>query len=276
MKRTIAGIVVATGLAQLAAAPAQAASLADPIKALKAVWTRGKAVNVVSTSKVDHGRGVSLTVAMDGTLGYGPAGEAAADVSETTQYSGNMAALARKGSDADTVALEQTPVRIISSGHDDYISGPVVDHALPRGTTWVRYSRTGLPTSNLVVEILESDTLKTLLAHRTSYRDGVLKGTIKTDKLAKVSRRFAERYGASAKNPGTVTYAIWFSRTGLVQRLSASAVLPRKDGTLRIQSETRFADWEREITIPLPLEGDVLDRGQFGDELPREAPGTGN
>ncbi|PZG08325.1 hypothetical protein [Nonomuraea aridisoli] len=273
MKRTIVGAAVVAGLVQLNATPAQAAPKIDPVKALKAELVRGQAVNIVATVKADYGRGVSLTSGMDGTIGFGPRGEIASDLSQTLSYSKEAVRSAKKLGLGDDVELQQTPVRTISSAGDDYVSGPVVDEALPQGTSWVRYRGTDLPTSNMLLEVLEPATLKTLLTSRTSYRDGILKGTVKTDKLAKVSRSFASRFGNLPK-AAKVSYTLWLNGDGLVQRVAAKAVLPTGDGSLRVESDTRYSDWGREATILLPLEGDVIDRSRLDDKAPRLTPGV--
>ncbi|TDD40809.1 hypothetical protein E1286_33960 [Nonomuraea terrae] len=273
MKRTIVGVAVVAGLVQLNAIPAQAAPEIDPVKALKAALVRGQAVNIVATVKADYGHGVSLTSGMDGTIGFGPRGEIASDLSQTLRYSKTAISSARKLGLGDDAELQQTPVRTISSAGDDYVSGPVVDEALPQDTSWVRYRDTDLPASNMLLEVLEPGTLKALLISRTSYSDGVLKGTIKADKLAKVSRSFASRFGKPSK-AANVSYTLWFSGDGLVERVAAKAVLPSRDGSLRVESDTRYSAWGRQVTILLPLEGDVIDRDQLGDKAPRQVPGV--
>lgn len=270
MKRTLAGVAVVAGLVQLPAAPALAAPKIDPVKALKAELVRGKAVDIVAAVKVDYGRGVSYTSAMDGTIGYGPGGEIASDISHTMTYSkAALASLRRSGIDAD---LQQEPVRMISAAGDDYVSGPLVDPALPQDATWVRYAGTDLPTSNLLLEVREPDTLKALLKHRSSYRDGVLKGSIKTDALARASRSYASRFGKPEKVT-KVSYTLWLSGTGLVERVSAKAALPTNDGFVRVESDTRYVTWGRAATVLLPLRGDVIDRKELGDKLPAKVPG---
>ncbi|WP_336216970.1 hypothetical protein [Nonomuraea sp. LPB2021202275-12-8] len=87
MKRTVVGVILIAGLAQLVAAPAQAAPGANPVTALRATLIRGKGVNIVSTAKVDHGRGVYYTLNLDGMVGFGPQGEIASDTSQRLQYS---------------------------------------------------------------------------------------------------------------------------------------------------------------------------------------------
>src|SRR5690606_39802186 len=59
---------------------------------------------------------------------------------------------------AEDAAREQMPLRVISSGSDDYVSGPRFTDALPQGTNWVRYFHTDRPTSNPLLEILEPTT----------------------------------------------------------------------------------------------------------------------
>ncbi|MFC4011225.1 hypothetical protein ACFOY2_28640 [Nonomuraea purpurea] len=280
MKRTVVGVAVVAGLVQLTTAPAQAAPRIDPVKALKAELIRGQAVNVVSTAKVDYGRGLFFGSNMDGTIGFGPQGEIASDMSQTIQYSKNLMSAARKLGKKDDATLQQEPLRMISSGKDDYVSGPMVDDALPEGTSWVRYRNTDLPSSNMLLEILEPATLKALMAHRTFWRDGVLKGTIKSDKLAKVSPTFVSRLGQGSVSGrvGTVSYTLWLAPTGLVERVSAKAVLPSglsfNGDTLRIQSDTRYSDWGRQVTVLLPMEGEVIDHNQVEDEVPNIVPGV--
>ncbi|MEV0150209.1 MULTISPECIES: hypothetical protein [unclassified Nonomuraea] len=278
MKRTVVGVVLIAGLAQLTVTPAQAAVATDPAKALQVVWTRGKAVNIVSTAKVDYGRGASYTSYMDGTVGFGPQGEIASDTSQRVQFSKEMSSGLKKRGMEEYVAREETPLRVISSGHADYVSGPRFADALPQGTSWVRYPSTERPASNPLLDILEPGTLKALLAHRTSWQDGVLKGSIKTDKLAKVSRSFASRFGAYAesKPAGTVSYTLRLSSAGLVERLSAKGVLRSHKGSVRIASDTRYSAWGREVTVLLPLRGDVLDSEQLEDKVPYEVPGAWN
>ncbi|MET7459656.1 hypothetical protein [Nonomuraea sp. NPDC005501] len=278
MKRTVVGVALIAGLAQLTATPAQAAAGTDPAKALQAVWTRGMGVNIVSTAKVDHGSGVFYTSYVDGTVGFGPRGELASDTSQRVQFSKKAMSGLKKSGMAEDAALEEMPLQVISSGHDDYVSGPRFAEALPQDTSWVRYPHTDLPASNLLLEVLEPATLKALLAHRTSWQGGVLKGTIKTDKLAKASPSFASRFSAYAgsKSVGTVSYTLRLSSSGLVQRVSAQGVLHSLKGSLRVASDTRYSAWGRQVTVLLPLRGDVLDQEQLQDKVPYQVPGAWN
>lgn len=279
MKRTVVGVILIAGLAQLVAAPAQAAPRIDPVKALQAALTRGKGVNIVSTAKIDHGRGVYYTLDVDGTVGFGPRGETAADTSQRLQLSKTMMSSLKKLGMAEDAALEEMPLRVISSGYDDYVSGPQFADALPQGTNWVRYPATHLPASNPPLEVLEPATLKALLAHRTSWRGGVVKGTIKTDELAKASRSFASRFGgySGAKPVSTISYTLRLSSTGLVERVSARGVLRHWRGSLlRVESDTRYSAWGREVTVLLPLRGEVLDQEQLEGKVPYQVPGAWN
>jgi hypothetical protein len=279
MKRTVVGVILIAGLAQLVAAPAQAAPRIDPVKALQAALTRGMGVNIVSTAKVDHGRGTYYTRDIDGTVGFGPQGETASDTSQRLRFSKTMMSGLKKLGMAEDAALEEMPLRVISSGHDDYVSGPLFADALPQDTNWVRYSNTDLPAGNPPLEVLEPATLKALLAHRTSWRGGVVKGTIKTDKLAKASRSFAAHFGgySGAKPVSTITYTLHLSSTGLVERVSAMGVLHHWKGSLlRIESDTRYSAWRRQVTVLLPLENDVLGQEQLEGKVPYQVPGAWN
>ncbi|MEQ4722316.1 hypothetical protein [Nonomuraea sp. B19D2] len=275
MKRTIVGVAVVAGVVQLTTTPAQAAPRIDPVRALKAELGRGKAVNVQSTAKVTFGRGFAATSGLDGTIGFGPRGPIASDVAQTLRYSEKMLRSMKKLNPEETEALQEGPIRMISSGEVSYVSGPVVDDALPQGTSWVRYKWTELPASNLLLEVLEPATLKTLLTHRTSYREGILKGSIKATKLAAVSPAFSSRFGTRAKSgrDGKISYTLWLGPTGLVERLSAEAVLPLHNGSMQIESDSRYSDWGREVTVLLPLRGDVIDREEVEDDVPDEVPG---
>ncbi|MEV0233414.1 hypothetical protein [Nonomuraea sp. NPDC050786] len=278
MKRSIVGVVVVAGMVQLATTPAQAATKIDPVKALTSELAAGRAVNVRSTVKVTFARDLVTTSDLEGTIGFGPRGATASDVAQTLRYSEKLRRSMMKASPEETEALQEGPIRMISSGDASYVSGPVVDDALPEGTSWVRYRRTELPASNLLLEILEPATLKTLLAHRTSYRDGVVKGSIKATKLAAVSSSFASRFGTRFKKgrDGKISYTLWLGPAGLVERLSAKAVLPRAKGSVTIESSSRYADWGRQVTVLLPLRGEVIDREQVADDVPYQAPGIWN
>lgn len=274
MKRTIVGVALIAGLAQFVATPAQAAPGADPVKALRAAFTRGKAVNVVSVMTMDHGHDVRYTWNVEGTIGFGQEGELAADVS---QQAGFSKTLLKHGT--EEAALGAMPLRVISSGNDDYVAGPRFADVLPRDTTWVRYPHTDRPASNALLEILEPATLKALVAHRTSWQGGVLKGRITTDKLAKVSSTFSSRFlGYSWRNPvSTISYAIHLSPTGLVERVSLKSVLHHwKGSVLRVSSDTRFSDWGREVIIQTPLPSETLDQDQLEGKVPYEVPGAWN
>ncbi|RVX39039.1 hypothetical protein EDD27_1371 [Nonomuraea polychroma] len=275
MKRTLAGLAAAAGLVQLTSTAAYAAPATDPVKALQAELTRGRAVDVVSTAKDDYGRGLSISYRMDGTLGFSPEGEIAADLSQTMRPSDKLLDVAKEGDTKSALAREQEPVRIISSRYDDYVSGPLVDDALPKGIKWVRYRHTDLPTSDRLLEVLEPATLKTLLAHGSSYRDGVLKGKIKTDALVKVSSAFVSRFGLRSKSGrvGTISYTVRFGPTGLVERVQAKAVLPFYDESIRIESDTRYSHWGRRADVLLPAEGEVIEREKLGDKVPYQVPG---
>ncbi|MEU7863042.1 hypothetical protein [Nonomuraea sp. NPDC049141] len=278
MKQTVVGVALIAGLAQLAAAPAQATPRVDPVKALQAAWTRGKGMNVVSTTKVDYGRGLFYTFYMDGTVGLGAQGEITSDESQSLQLSKRLMSGLKKLGMGEDAAEDELPLRVISSGHDDYVSGPSLADALPQGTSWVRYPYADRPTGNLLLDVLEPTTLKALLAHRTSWRGGVLKGTIKTDKLAKVSRSFASRFGAySGSEPvSTVAYTLRLGSTGLVERLSAKGVLRSYKGSLRIDSDTRYSAWGQQVTVLLPLRGDVIDQEQLKGKVPNQVPSAWN
>ncbi|MET7335062.1 hypothetical protein [Nonomuraea sp. NPDC005650] len=271
MKRTVVGVILIAGLAQLVAAPAQAAPGTDPVAALRAALIRGKGVNIVSTSKVDHGRGMYYTLSLDGMVGFGPQGEVASDTSQRLQFS--------KAAMAEDAAPEETPLRVISSGYDDYVSGPRFADVLPQGTKWVRYSYTDLPASNPLLEALEPATLKALLAHRTSWRGGVVKGTIKADKLVKVSGSFASRFrGYSWSKPvSTISYTLRLSTAGLVERVTAKGVLHHwKGSVLRVEADTSYSAWGRQVTVALPLKGEVLDQEQLEGKVPYQVPGAWN
>ncbi|MER7506191.1 hypothetical protein AB0L05_35555 [Nonomuraea pusilla] len=279
MKRTVVGVILIAGLAQLVAAPAQAAPRANPVTALRAALIRGKGVNIVSTAKVDHGRGLYYTVNLDGMVGFGPQGEIASDTSQRMQFSKAMMSGLKKLGMAEDAALEETPLRVISSGYDDYVSGPQFADVLPQGTNWVRYSHTDLPASNPLLEVLEPATLKTLLAHRTSWRGGVVKGTIKADKLVKVSGSFASRFrGYSWSKPvSTISYTLRLSTAGLVERVTAKGILHHwKGSVLRVEADTRYSAWGQQVTVALPLGGEVLDQEQLEGKVPYQVPGAWN
>src|ERR1044072_2565194 len=147
MKRTVVGVILIAGLAQLVATPAQAAPRIDPVKVLQAALTRGKGGTIVSTAKIDHGRGAYYTLNVDGTVGFGPQGETAADTSQRLRFSKTMMNGLKKLGMAEDAALEEMPLRVISSDYADYVSGPQFADVLPQGTNWVRYPFTHLPAS---------------------------------------------------------------------------------------------------------------------------------
>ncbi|MEO3798246.1 hypothetical protein ABGB14_49315 [Nonomuraea sp. B10E15] len=180
---------------------------------------------------------------------------------------------------AEDAALEETPLRVISSGHDDYVSGPRFADVLPQGTNWVRYPHTDLPASNPLLDVLEPATLKALLAHRTSWRGEVVKGTIKADKLVKVSRSFASNFhGYSISKPvSTISYTLRLSGAGLVERLTTKGALRHwKGSVLRVESDTRYSAWGRRVTVAPPLKGEVLDQKQLEGKVPHQVPGAWN
>ncbi|HEX4817322.1 MAG TPA: hypothetical protein VFV66_31660 [Nonomuraea sp.] len=275
MKATILGVAVVAGLVPLTATPAQAAPKIDPVRALKAELTRGNAVNVQSTAKVTYAAGQYATSTLDGTIGFDTRGAAAADVAHTLEYSKGLLPGMKKAHPEETEALRQGPVRTIASGKVSYVSGPVVDAGLPPSASWVRYGGTDVPSGNLLLDVLEPATLKTLLAHRTSAGGMVVKGTIKASELAKVSSSFVDRYGTGGKkgHAGKVSYTLWFGEGGLVERLSAKGVLTFAKTSIQVESETRYSDWGRQVTVLLPLEGDVVDRDEIADAVPADAPG---
>ncbi|MET8988778.1 hypothetical protein ACFYUK_22275 [Nonomuraea wenchangensis] len=279
MKRTVVGVILIAGLAQLVATPAQAAPGKNPVTALQATLIRGKGVNIVSTSKVDHGRGVYYISNLNGVVGFGPQGEIASDTSQRPQFSKVMKRGLKELGMAEDAALEETPLRVISSGYDDYVSGPRFADVLPQGTNWVRYPHTDLPASNPLLEVLEPATLKALLAHRTSWRGRVVKGTIKADQLVKVSDSFASRFpGSSMSKPvSTISYTLLLSTTGLVERVTAKTALYDRTGSaLRVEADTRYSTWGRQVTVALPLKGEVLDQEQLEGEVPYQVPGIWN
>ncbi|TMR21549.1 hypothetical protein ETD86_14675 [Nonomuraea turkmeniaca] len=279
MKRTVVGAAVVAGLA-LAATPAQAATpKIDPVKALKAELAPGKAVNVLATAKVTYSWRQVVTSELDGTIGFGARGVAASDVAHTQRYSEDLLRQRMKLRPEETEALQQSSTRMISSGDVSYVSGPVVEVALQRAdASWVRYDGVALPPSNLLLEVLEPDTLKTLLADRTSSRDGVVKGSITTKKLASVSDAFVERFGSPAKKgrAGKISYTLWLRADGLVERVSAKGVLPVGKASVQVESDTRFMDWGRQVTVLVPLRGDVIDRKSVEDDVPAGVPGLWN
>ncbi len=154
---------------------------------------------------------------------------------------------------AEDAAREQMPLRVISSGSDDYVSGPRFTDALPQGTNWVSYSHTDRPTSKPP------------------------KGTIKGDKLVKVSDAFASRFrGYSWSEPvSTISYTLRLSADGLVERVTTKGVLRHwKGSVLRVKTDTRYSAWGRQITIALPLKSEVLDQDQLEGKVPYQVPGV--
>ncbi|MFI7703418.1 hypothetical protein [Nonomuraea sp. NPDC049480] len=313
MKRTIVGFAVVAGLAQLAASPAQAtpndpdkavgAELVerslilassmqaanparttfkiDPVKALTAGLERGKGVNVQATAKVTYSSGMYATSSLDGTIEFDARGAAASDVAHNLRYSKDLLSRMMQADPAETEILQRSSIRMVSSGDVSYVSGPVVAEAqplvlgAPGAATWVRYRGTDVPSGNLLLDVLEPATLETLLAHRTSVRDGVVKGTIKTIKLAAVSSSYAERYGSGAKKgrAGKISYTLWIGPDGLVERLSAKGALPSGKGSVQVESDTRYTDWGRQVAVLPPMEGDVSDKEQVEKYVPDEVPG---
>ncbi|NUW37034.1 hypothetical protein HTZ77_37375 [Nonomuraea sp. SMC257] len=279
MNRAILGAVAIAGAVQLTAMPAQAASTIDPVKALKAELTRGRAVNVQATAKMTFTPTLVTTSSLEGTIGFDQRGAAASDVAQTVRYSKDLLRSMMRLDREETEALQEGPVQMISSRTASYVAGPVVDRALQmQKAGWVRYRNTELPPSNLILEVLEPNTLKTLLAKPATVRDGVVKGSVKTSKLAAVSPAFASRFGTHSKKgrDGKVSYTLWLGPTGLVERVSAKAVIPFYNGSVQVESSTRFQDWGRQATVLLPLEGDVIDQGQVKDSVPQDVPGIWN
>ena len=273
MKRTIVGLAVVAGVVALAAAPAQATSSTDPVKALQAKLARGKAVNIQSTAKMTVTSDQVVTSGLSGTIGFGPRGAVASDLEQSVRYSKALLRSAMKTDPEETEALHEGPIRMISSGANTYVAGPVVDDALPEGTSWVRYGSADLPGSNLVVETLEPATLKSLLANRTSWGDGVVKGSVRASTLAKVSPAFRAHFGGYDRRDGKIGYTLWFNSDGLVERVAAKAVLPFNGRSVRIESDTRFDDWGREATVLVPLRGEVIDQSEVKSDVPSSVPG---
>ncbi|MEV0614437.1 hypothetical protein AB0I81_14010 [Nonomuraea sp. NPDC050404] len=274
MKRTIAGAAVVAGMVALTAMPAQAAAT-DPVKALQSELAAGRAVNLTSTAKITYSGERVATTSLDGTIGFGTRGPAASDLGQSVQYNDKLLREMKKSNPGETAGLQAGPVRLISAGDVTYAAGPVVDEALPADTSWVRYKGVKLPLSNLLIEALDPATLKALVAARTSWKDGILKGAIKPAKLAAASDSFAARYGRTFKS-GKISYTLWFGDKGLPRRVAVNATLSYAKTSVRVESDTRFADWGREVTVNLPLEGDVIDRKEVADDVPAGVPGIWN
>ncbi|NJP96733.1 hypothetical protein HCN51_46160 [Nonomuraea sp. FMUSA5-5] len=277
MKRSIIGVAVVAGMVQLTAMPAQAAaSASDPVTALKAELAPGRAVNLQATAKITYPGDRVVTSAVDGTFGLGSRGPVASDLGQTVQYSDKLLREMKKSSPKETEGLQAGPVRLISSGSVSYVSGPVVEQTLlTQNAAHVRYTGVKQPPSNLLVEVLDPATLKALVAARSSWKDGILKGTIKPAKLAAVSQPFASRYGTRFKT-GKISYTLYFGDKGLVRRVAVKATLPVAKTTVQVESDTRFSDWGREVTVNLPLRGDVIDRAEVKGDVPAGVPGIWN
>ncbi|MCK2212777.1 hypothetical protein MF672_003045 [Actinomadura sp. ATCC 31491] len=274
MKRTLLGVAVVAGAVQFAAvAPAQAAPKVDPVKVLASELARGKGVNVQATAKVTYAAGQYISSSLDGTVEFDQRGARAADTSQNLRYSKDLLARMMKVSPQETEALQESPVRVLSSGTTSYVSGAVVGDALPEGTSWVRYGGTDVPSGSLLLDVFEPATLKALMDHRSSWSGGVVKGTIRPGGLAKASDSFVARFGKQwKKNSGKISYALHLSPGGLVERVSVKGVLPYDKGSVTVESETRYTEWGRDTTVLLPLQGDVIDRSQVEDEVPDQAP----
>ncbi|MGR6921986.1 hypothetical protein ACU635_47725 [[Actinomadura] parvosata] len=277
MKRSIVGVAVVAGMVQLTAMPAQAAaSASDPVTALKAELAPGRAVNLQATAKITYPGDRVVTSAVDGTFGLGSRGPVASDLGQTVQYSDKLLREMKKSSPKETEGLQAGPVRLISSGSVSYVSGPVVEQTLlTQNAAHVRYTGVKQPPSNLLVEVLDPATLKALVAARSSWKDGILKGSIKPVKLAAVSQPFASRYGTRFK-AGKISYTLYFGDKGLVRRVAVKATLPVAKTTVQVESDTRFSDWGREVTVNLPLRGDVIDRAEVKGDVPAGVPGIWN
>ncbi|GAA5069823.1 hypothetical protein HNP84_001814 [Thermocatellispora tengchongensis] len=254
MKRIVAGLAVAAGAALVAPVPVHAAAKVDPVKALREQFEGGKGVEVASLTKMAIPGGPSTTVRESGVIEFGGSAPVASDLTSERSY--NSAYLGKLNKDQrERAEAERGPVRTISVNSASYVSRAPYPDELPVGKSWVRYEE--VPGRSGLVDVLEPATLKALVSAASSNRDGVIKGTITTAKLAAASPSARRQFGrgGSAK----IAYTVWLDASGLVERVVAAASPSRYDVTY----EARFRSWGHSVSIFAPSQNDVVRRSAF-------------
>ncbi|MEU4508169.1 hypothetical protein AB0G05_01615 [Nonomuraea wenchangensis] len=106
-----------------------------------------------------------------------------------------------------------------------------------------------------------------------------MRGTIKADELVEVPGGFASRLlGYSGSKPvSTISSTLRVSTAGLVERVTAEGILHHwKGSVLRVEADTRYSTWGRQVTVAPPLTGEVLDQEQLEGKIPYQVPGAWN
>ncbi|WP_431893890.1 hypothetical protein [Nonomuraea sp. bgisy101] len=263
MKRTIIGLALTTGVALIAAAPAQAAApKADPVKTLKAQFVAGKGVKTSATVRMSISGDPILTASESGVSEFGASGVAASD--KTVKFRIDPILVAALDDEKESQALKElvrTPTRQINIKRWSYLSGGLVASSLPEGKTWVRGPRVEASPAGAEVDLFSPGTLKTLLASASSFKNGVAKGTIKVGRLP--GKPLAFRAGQK------LTWMLQFDGKGLVSRFTTKVSLPAGKGeTLDFTTDSRFTGWGSTVKVTEPPAESWVDSKDLGKELP--------
>lgn len=274
MKRTLAGLALATAAATLAtAAPAQAeAAPKNPLAAVKKHLATGKGVTFTERTIVSDGSERRVFVRRTGVFGFRAGGLAGSD---------STGKLALKASDlgeeeSEKVKALLSPERVISIGNTSYLSGGPWASALPEGKTWYKTSEgpaggfTGMYAQP--INLVEPATLKTLLASAKPVKGGYA-GEITVSRIRKVSpwSNSTLLAGTTTKaGKSTITWRLSVDAKGLPTRL-VTTYSPRILGVpapkgAAISVETAYSGWGGKVVVKAPPASTVSTELKDGQE----------
>ncbi|YCK42434.1 hypothetical protein ACNF49_52850 [Actinomadura sp. ATCC 39365] len=224
MKRLLAAAVTAAAL--IPAVPAQAA--VDPVTALKRQFAPGHGVTISETARIESKRSRDDEVTrMAGSVEFGASGPVAADVVFRT------------------VGEDDSRQRWISVGGKVYVQAADLADDLPFGRTWVlmEHLKGSVITSAQPVDVLRPTTVKTLLAHAGSLRDGLRQGAL-----------------TPAQARGTGAYEAFSFRLGLNSQALPDRIVTGQNGTPGSRStvETRLSGWGARVSVKAPPVDEII------------------
>ncbi|WP_214107211.1 hypothetical protein [Acrocarpospora catenulata] len=271
MKRFIAGLVVCAAVLVAPAAPASAA--VDPGKALKARFVAGTGVKVSTTLKTTLLGEPWVTAREVGTVAFARNGVVASDFKDKMQFGPIINQLPEES--AEQLKALQGSGRIITIGKLTYLSGARYAELLPEGKEWIRLNSGAAGAGRQLISSFEPRTLTALVKSASSVRGGVVRGSVSSTALAKISPSFKGLFGAGKGPDGKafkVAYTLWLDNRGLVKRITSTVTWKIGASALVMSSDSRLSGWGGKVKITAPPSKLVVDAKDLDGEVPDAGP----
>ncbi|WP_214408882.1 hypothetical protein [Sphaerisporangium fuscum] len=273
---SLAGVATAALVAPVLAAPANAQAQtaarvkpADPVAALQRQFVPNRGVQVTHHLKLTAGKDF-MSMSVTGKLAFGRSEVTASDLRLKLAAKGDARILDEEGPTG--------PVRVITIGRVQYVSGQGFEKYLPVGKTWVRSQVTGGNGQKALLspwaDITDPALYRRLLAStKVKKPGGTLDGTATTlyagaisiDRLLGTPPLQGVPSSARPKEP-KLHWKLWLGRDLLPRRLSISETEKLNSGSMVLSGDSKFSGWGAKVVIAAPPADEVIDEKDVPNE----------